>query len=954
MQDEVALDDLGAAAAEEARTGRTIGLASRVALVIAVVLLIVALGAGYLAHQRQMARQAEVDYRAAATLQSLLDARVQGEVQRLWQLSAQASYHPYIQALLASGISTMQQDLEARWLEIGPVWGVATLAIFDPGNRLQAAIGEDPDASSRSPVVLGWVRQINASSGTVSAVLCGRSCRVYLVSPLPGGRGVLLLGADLRGVLGELQDSFSAESAVLVPGGSGPWGMGLAEQSTPELEAIINQAAATAPLPVPGSALAVDTNSGLRAMLTVRLPLYAEDPPALGVFLRGTGSGAVGGFSAARDAALAGLVALLLVSMATFLVMLGPLKRLTAVREGLVALGRLDFRAAWGVLIAAKGGNDEAGQLARQARIAVRALAMQHKDLRTRLGTVEAAARESAVERRFLSVQLQSAPVAIFTLGSDGRIATANAAAQALTGYSEAELVGKDFIDRLFPNGLPGLRWSLKEMFSSSRNRPDTLRHDALISGKAGVIRNVTWLHSLIGGRNDKDHFVLSVGVDTSERRSNEARLAWMAEHDPLTGLLNRRHFIDEFELSLRGLGKQNGVLMLVALDQYQQLNDSGGHQRGDLILKVVARQLTEGELKPTLGARLGGDELALFYLGADESTAADIVAALNRAASSASHGASDRIETLTVSAGAVSIPLHGLNAQELLTSADLALYKAKEQAPGSCHIYSEEDKTWERVRQRAYWKDKVQQALANDRFVLYFQPIIDLKSGRIAYFEVLLRMLDDKGGVISAAQFIQAAERGGMIHAVDRLVISKAFEALSLVNLRGLNVGFTIHLSGEAFSDPQLLPHIKRQFEKHPVEPGNVIFEIAETAAVADFSVASSVMLSVKELGCRFALDNFGVGFSSFYYLKHLPVDFLKIDGTFIRQLAQNLDDQIIVQIMGQTAKGFGKQTIAETVEDERALDLLKSIGIDFAQGYHISRPLSADDAFKKVEKDG
>jgi EAL domain-containing protein (putative c-di-GMP-specific phosphodiesterase class I) len=245
------------------------------------------------------------------------------------------------------------------------------------------------------------------------------------------------------------------------------------------------------------------------------------------------------------------------------------------------------------------------------------------------------------------------------------------------------------------------------------------------------------------------------------------------------------------------------------------------------------------------------------------------------------------------------------------------------------------------------YWKEKVSHAIAEDRFVLYFQPIVEINSGLISHYEVLLRMRDEQDNIIGPSLFIETAERGGMIHVLDRMVISKAIGYLAFLETKGYDVTFAINLSGHAFSDPQLLPHLRWELEHNRVNTAKVIFEITETAAVADFTIANNMMLAIKEFGCRFALDDFGIGFSSFYYLKHLPIDYLKIDGAFIRQLTDSLDDQIIVRAMSQVASGFGKKTIAEYVETQFTLELLREYGIDFAQGYLISKPLSAEETF-------
>jgi EAL domain-containing protein (putative c-di-GMP-specific phosphodiesterase class I) len=202
-------------------------------------------------------------------------------------------------------------------------------------------------------------------------------------------------------------------------------------------------------------------------------------------------------------------------------------------------------------------------------------------------------------------------------------------------------------------------------------------------------------------------------------------------------------------------------------------------------------------------------------------------------------------------------------------------------------------------------------------------------------------------GSVAGPAQFIDTAERIGMIGAIDRMVISKAIRFLAELKRRDQTVALAINLSGHAFTDPQLLSHLRSELEQNGIEASRIIFEITETAAVSDFAMANSLMLAIKKLGCRFALDDFGIGFSSFYYLKHLPVDYLKIDGSFIRHLADSLEDQIIVQAISQIATGFGKKIVAEFVETEATLAVLRDYNVDYVQGFLISQPLSAEEVF-------
>ena len=531
----------------------------------------------------------------------------------------------------------------------------------------------------------------------------------------------------------------------------------------------------------------------------------------------------------------------------------------------------------------------------------------------------------------------------IVTQDRRGQIIMVNAYAQTVTGYRQAELVGRDFFAALFPEDAAD-RQRLREELASNKHKH--LRHESLLTCKNGSIRNITWFHSRLTAPAPEDPEVLSVGLDITKRLGAESRLAWLSDHDTLTGLLNRRRFQEEAELVLTAARRHNktGALLFIDLDHFKYINDTSGHHSGDALLKAVGKTLSNNIEAADVVARLDGDEFAILVRDTDAQGAEQAAADIEHTLYNLSFKAGNQTLRISASIGIVLFPLHADTVGDLMASADLAMFQAKEEGRGHWHLFSKDDETRERMRSRVYWRNKVSKALAEDRFLLYFQPIMEIRSRCISHYEVLLRMRDDDGSIIGPAHFVDAAERGGMINALDRLVVSKAVGFLAELNRYGHNVAFAINLSGYAFNDPQLLPHLQQELQTHRVDTSKVIFEITETAAVSDFAVANSLMLAIKELGCRFALDDFGIGFSSFYYLKHLPVDYLKIDGSFIRQLADNLDDQTIVQAMSQVAVQFGKKTIAEFVETEAVLAKLGDYAIDYAQGYLISKPLSAD----------
>ena len=304
------------------------------------------------------------------------------------------------------------------------------------------------------------------------------------------------------------------------------------------------------------------------------------------------------------------------------------------------------------------------------------------------------------------------------------------------------------------------------------------------------------------------------------------------------------------------------------------------------------------------------------------------------------------RTHKALASIGIALFPEHGSNVHDLLAAADLAMYQAKEAGRGGWHLFSDEEKTRERMHTLVYWKEKIEHALLHERFLFYFQPIMHIADKSISHHEVLLRMLDDAGNILAPHLFIPAAEQTGLIHAIDHMVLRKAIAQSAQIQHAGHPVRFSINLSAHAFHDPELLPILTEAFHHYGADPSNFMFEITETAALEDLYAAKELMETIKQLGCSFTLDDFGVGFSSFYYIRQLPIDIVKIDGSFIRNLGNSPDDQILVKALCEVAKGFGKKTTAEFVESEATLSILESMNVDYAQGFLIGVPVPASES--------
>jgi len=284
-----------------------------------------------------------------------------------------------------------------------------------------------------------------------------------------------------------------------------------------------------------------------------------------------------------------------------------------------------------------------------------------------------------------------------------------------------------------------------------------------------------------------------------------------------------------------------------------------------------------------------------------------------------------------------------------VLVEADLAMYDAKE-AGRDRYAIAEGGVADGPLGARISWADLIRDALAEDRFVLHAQPIVDVGSGRIGQYELLLRMVDRDGELVAPGAFLSVAERFDLIGEIDRWVVRRAIAMLAEATAAGHDITVEVNLSGRSTGDPELLALIERELRDSGVDPSRLIFEITETTAVANIPAAQHFSARLADLGCRFALDDFGAGFGSFYYLKHLPFDYLKIDGEFVRQCAENRTDQLVIQAVVDIARGLGKRTVAEQAGDDATLALLRRMGVDQAQGYFLGRPAPLDEWLERT----
>ena len=570
-------------------------------------------------------------------------------------------------------------------------------------------------------------------------------------------------------------------------------------------------------------------------------------------------------------------------------------------------------------------------ELAFQSSAAIAGLAIQ----RARDTEALRAEKESA------QITLASISDAIITTDGHGTIEFMNPVAESLTGYSLDEARGTALSEVYRVTGRDG---SIKgdgfiNEVLAGISGPRTPAFRTLVN-RDGVGTDIQESIAPLRDRDGGITGVMLIVSDVTAQMRLQSELEWQATHDALTGLVNR----SEFERRLRAALGENTVvdrrhsLLYLDLDQFKVVNDTCGHAAGDALLAQLADELrtvvNEGD---TLG-RLGGDEFALLALNCDVDAALRLGDRLRSTIRGHRFIWQGRSFAVGASVGVVPLDGYGPEIGAVLSDADIACYTAKERGRNRVHLYRPGDSELARRRDEMRWVPQLRDALSHDRFALHCQRIEPIGNGE-RHCELLLRLDAADDGAIGPDAFIPAAERFGLMPEIDRWVIRTAFRTIAATPSDVFTV-YAINLCGASLNEADLVGLVRGELERHKIVPSSICFEVTETAAIHNLATAARVMRQIKALGCRFALDDFGSGLSSYTYLKQLPIDYLKIDGSFVRDVLSDPLDRAIVESVVQIARVLGIQTVAEWVESPAILAELERIGVDYAQGYAIERP--------------
>jgi len=551
-------------------------------------------------------------------------------------------------------------------------------------------------------------------------------------------------------------------------------------------------------------------------------------------------------------------------------------------------------------------------------------------------------------ENERVEVTLKSLSEAVITTNAKSIVEYLNPFAEHITGWTNQEARGQP-LERVINIVHELTRESIANPVTGCLEHNDTVQ---LTEDAALLLRNgdtVSIEASASPMRNSKGEVIGAVIVcmDVRHSRKLALQLSHQASHDSLTNLYNRlafenrlNHLLDNTDLEVCH------SLLYIDLDQFKIVNDTCGHTAGDELLRQLASMLHECIRKNDILARLGGDEFGVLLMNCDVNRAIELAEKIRHSVKEFRFAWLDSTFEIGASIGVVEINASNLNATTIMSAADLACYAAKDGGRNRIHVYESTDNELLKRHGEMHWTTMITQALEQERFVLYQQPICSISenSAGILHWEILVRMKDKENNLIAPGNFIPAAERYNKMHSIDRWVIRNVFSAISRGSFPvGNNAKrmLSINLSGASIGDATALAYIRETGKKFDINFNEICFEITETVAISNLSKATEFIKELKKLGCSFSLDDFGSGLSSFGYLKNLPVDFIKIDGSFVKDMATDPIDRAMVEAINQIGHVMEIQTIAEWVEDEETLVLLKQIGIDFSQGYHTGKPV-------------
>ncbi len=849
-------------------------------------------------------------------------------------------------------LERIRQLLDVNWFKIELESDIRSIRLFSIDGRPLGEWGEHVDGAA---LTASWLETVLREERPLSKLVCSGDCvQIHALPFLFRGKfsGVFVFVSSISDIVLQMKAITGADIGILVAS---------KESSSPRQTLLPKWASRVAALTdsvrnlpllisLQNSRVRLESNQSLSYLYrdntydVYAIP-FGEKPDQAQLIIIDNITKELWEKSKALNLyAVSGLSSILLSAVVLFLTFVRPTQKFNKIVSLLPLIADKQYHRARQLLPSpsrTKWWSDEIDILDSAARNLTETLSRLDREVEQRNQRLVERSKELQNERNFVSNILNTTQVIIMRLDRQGRILSINKFGEQLTGYADAALAGKYFFtDLIYDNES---NESIIEILDDLlHDKYKTSQHECTLYSLEGIKLFVSWYFTVIDNPGTQPE-ILAVGLDLTERKKAETELAWLADHDPLTRLFNRRRFEAELRRVLKEAERFNhsGALIFFDIDQFKYINDSSGHQEGDRLLLMVSEKLRAIVSDTDILARFGGDE---FVVLVPEITREQAVALINRIFSFVQDMEIKLEETLhkvTISAGLLIFPVDQCSEQDLMASVDIAMYKAKAAGRGTWCMASVDDLNREDIKRRVNWKAKIEKALAEDRFVLYYQPIMRIRDRSVSHYECLLRMIDEEGNIVAPGFFIPVAEQTGLISLIDQRVLQLALQAQSQFIASGNDIVLSVNLSGDMISKPDALAIFRQLFAEYDVPLQKFIFEVTETQAVTNLSAATELISRLTEMGVGFALDDFGVGFSSMNHLKQLPIQFLKIDGEFIRHLPGTREDTLFVNAINEVAHGMNIKSIAEFVENDEILRTVSDIGVDYVQGYGIGKPL-------------
>ncbi|MEA1990438.1 MAG: EAL domain-containing protein [Pseudomonadota bacterium] len=613
-------------------------------------------------------------------------------------------------------------------------------------------------------------------------------------------------------------------------------------------------------------------------------------------------------------------------------VMLGPIKRLLRIVQALELLPKHQYKAAANLVKSSKSYiRDELTQLEDSTIYVSNELDSLHNKVELSREELNSKIMMLTRSKAFLQRLFDNANLYILTQSYKSETTSYNNLfVNDLLKPEHAnflDLFISSYDRSLFKDGLEGLKEGLVESFQQEVN----------MHTSQGDNRTLAWTHTLVKDDSGYDQ-VLSIGMDITQRKKDELALHWLANNDSLTKIGNRRAFNKDLESVLSS--EKNGAVVFIDVNRFKQINDIYGHHAGDKVLVDIAEQLKKHTRENDSISRLAGDEFTIVLPGVSADNLPHVLANLSEELSRTIE-LDDEIQIeYSVSLGGALFPDHGTDEQSLIVHSDMAMYKAKKKGLKNWHVFDYKDDQLSDLKAEHDLMELLKQALKNNLFLIVYQPILTINSNQVSHYEVLIRLKSADDKWISPGEFIPVAERVGLIREIDFWVIRNVFSYLQSVLKEQPGLKFSINVSAPSLQEQLFSRNFLQLMEEYSISSENLIIELTETAYIDNFVQVLKNLEELNTLGVSIALDDFGVGYSSFSYLKQLPLTYVKLDGSYVQNIHHIPENQAFIKSVVIMAKAFGIQTIAEFVEDQEILDELVNLQVDFAQGYYIGKP--------------